>query len=108
MRKIATLDSAFVVRIATFHFCMEVRSMLVEDFAREVSGGSFGDLRLNKRSRMLAEALAKKPNMSIPAALGGKADIAGCYRFFNNEKVSPDQILQPHVEATYQRINAVD
>lgn len=82
--------------------------MLVEDFAREVSGGSFGDLRLNKRSRMLAEALAKKPNMSIPAALGGKADIAGCYRFFNNEKVSPDQILQPHVEATYQRINAVD
>lgn len=82
--------------------------MLVDEFAREVSGGAFGDARLNTRARKLAEALAKKPNMSIPAALGGKADIAGCYRFFNNDKVSPDQILQPHIEATYQRIDAID
>ena len=82
--------------------------MLVDEFAREVSGGSFGDTRLNKRARKMAEALAKKPNLSIPAALGGKADIEGCYRFFNNGKVTPDQILQPHVEATYERIDAVN
>ena len=82
--------------------------MAVADFARELSGGSFGDARLNKRACTMAEAFAQYPNFSIPAALKSRADIEGCYRFFNNDAVKPDNILQPHIEATYQRIASVD
>lgn len=81
--------------------------MKLVDFAEELSGGPFGDTRLNDRARSMADALAQKPNVSIPAALVTKADIEGCYRFFNNERVTPDKILQPHIEATRKRIDAV-
>jgi hypothetical protein len=77
------------------------------DFAQEFSQSQFGDGRLNRRVRKLAESLAQKPNLSIPAALTTKADIEGCYRFFNNDRVTPEKILQPHIEATQRRIDAV-
>lgn len=82
--------------------------MKVADVSEEFCGCQFGDARLNKRARKLAIALGQHPNISIPAALKTKADIEGCYRFFNNEQVCPDRILQSHVECTYQRIDAVD
>jgi hypothetical protein len=81
---------------------------MLADLSEELGRCQFGDARLNRRARKLADALVQKPNMSIPAALQSKADIEGCYRFFNNEQVSPDRILQPHIEATYDRIDAVD
>lgn len=82
--------------------------MKLADLSEELKSGQFGDARLSDRVRKLAEALGQKPNISIPAALKSKADIEGCYRFFNNKKVTPEKILQPHVEATYQRIDQVD
>ena len=83
--------------------------MSIADLSDELSGCQFGDSRLTKRARKLADALSHKPNISIPAALqSSKADIEACYRFFNNEKVTPEKILQPHIEATRQRIDQVD
>lgn len=82
--------------------------MKVAELAQELSGGEFGDARLNQRARNMAELLGQYPNISIPAALKSRADIEGAYRFFNNEQVNPERILQPHIEATYQRINSVD
>jgi hypothetical protein len=78
------------------------------ELSEEVAGCQFGDARLTKRVQKLADALGRKPNISIPAALTTKADIEGCYRFFNNDKVTPDKILQPHIEATQRRIDAVE
>lgn len=80
----------------------------VADLADEFQSCQFGDTRLSKRARRLAEAFSHKPNISIPAALQTRSDIEGCYRFFNNDKVSPEKILQPHIEATYERIAQVD
>jgi len=77
------------------------------DLSEELQGCQFGDVRLTKRVKSLADDLSAKPNISIPAALKSKADIEGCYRFFNNDKVTPEKILQPHIEATYQRIDQV-
>ncbi|WP_436716664.1 IS4 family transposase [Roseiconus lacunae] len=82
--------------------------MKVVELAEELSGGEFGDARLNRRARVMAEALAQYPNMSIPAALKSKADIEGAYRFFNNDSVKPDCIIASHIEATYQRIDSLD
>ena len=81
--------------------------MKVMDLAEELAG-DFGDERLTKRARTLAQALAQYPNLSIPAALKSNADVQAAYRFFGNDSVQPDRILAGHIEATYQRIDAVD
>ena len=82
--------------------------MKLAELSEELQGCQFGDARLTQRVNQLADDLSQKPNISIPAALISKADIEGCYRFFNNEKVTPEKILQPHIAATYQRIDQVD
>ena len=82
--------------------------MICSKVADEFAGAQFGDARLTDRARSLAEALGEKPNISIPAALVTKAELEGCYRFFDNDKVTPERILKPHIERTYQRIDALD
>jgi hypothetical protein len=86
----------------------EVPAMAMAVLCQEFCGCDFGDERLRKRIGILAQTLGQQPNISIPAALKTKADIEACYRFFNNDRVTPDKILQPHIEATHQRIAAVD
>ena len=83
--------------------------MTVAALSVEFMGCEFGDDRLTKRVLKIADALGRKPNVSIPTAMdSSKAEIQGCYRFFDNEKVTPDKILEPHLRATYQRINQLD
>lgn len=86
-------------------FCTEVASMTLADLSEEFVDCQFGDVRLSKRIRKLAEAVGQKPNMSIPAALmKSRADIEACYRLFDNADVTPDRIVQPHVARTHQRM----
>ncbi len=82
--------------------------MSVVELASELSGGDFGDARLNRRAHVIAQALGQYPNVSVPAALKSRADIQGAYRFFNNDSVTPDRIFQPHIEATYRRMDTLD
>lgn len=72
--------------------------------AEELSGAKFGDHRLSKRLSKIVAGLSAKPNMSIPAATNGRAEMEAAYRFFDNEKVTPDAIVEPHIAATRQRI----
>ena len=76
--------------------------------SNEVSGAQFGDQRLTKRLGKIVDELGAKPTMSVPAATKGRAEMEAAYRFFDNPKVSPEKILQPHIEATRQRINQSD
>jgi hypothetical protein len=69
----------------------------------ELRTADFGDKRLNKRFAKLLDQLSSKPSESIPTACGGSADINAAYRFFSNDKVTPDKVLAPHREATIQR-----
>ena len=43
--------------------------------------------------------------MSVPAATRGRAEMEAAYRFFDNDKVSPEKSLRPHIEATRERIS---
>ncbi len=61
-------------------------------------------MRLNKRSKQVIEALAANPEASINASCEGLNDTLAAYRFFDNDAVSPEQILQPHLEATQRRM----
>ena len=71
----------------------------------EVRGAEFGDKRLGKRLGKVIEELGAKPVHSIPGATDTRAELEGAYRFFDNDKVSPEKILQPHVDATHARIS---
>jgi len=76
--------------------------------ADEVQSTTFADKRLDKRLGKVLEALGAKPNLSIPAATHSRAEMEGAYRFFDNDKVSPEKILQSHIEATRERISQSD
>jgi len=74
----------------------------------EVRGAALGDQRLTKRLGKVIEQLGAKPNMSVPAATRGRAEMEAAYRFFDNDKVAPERILQPHIEATRERISQAE
>ncbi len=74
----------------------------------EVWGANLGDQRLNKRLGKIVEELGANPNLSIPAATDRRAEMEAAYRFFDNDKVTPQKILQPHINATRQRISQSD
>lgn len=69
----------------------------------EMKGLDLNDRRLNARLELLLNVLDKRPNLSLPAALGGRAELEAAYRFFDNKKVTFDKILAPHVSKTIWR-----
>ena len=75
-----------------------------DTIADELNGIDLGDERLNKRSKHLLEAFAANPEASINAACNGWGDTVAAYRFFDNEVVSPEELLRPHREATLRRM----
>ena len=81
--------------------------MLVS-LSEEVENAKFGDQRLSHRLEKIAEELGCRPNQSIPGATSGRAEMEAAYRFFDNDKVTPEKILAPHYAATIKRINQSD
>ena len=73
-----------------------------------LSTAEFGDVRLTNRLVRIVDRLSQKPNMSIPAAMNGRAEMEAAYRFFDNSKVTPDAIVKPHLSATQERIRQCD
>jgi hypothetical protein len=70
----------------------------------ELESVSFGDKRLNKRARKIIEFFSAHPRASIPQATGTWAETKATYRFIDNQKVTPDKILEPHKETSESRI----
>jgi hypothetical protein len=78
--------------------------MLAPWTIEEMKTAELRDIRLNKRLNQIVSALAERPTASIPAACGGKLETDAAYGFFDNPKVTFDKVLQPHIDATQQRI----
>lgn len=72
----------------------------------EMRTADLDDERLNKRLTSVLSALGERPTASIPAACGGRDEMVAAYRFFDNEKVTDERVLAPHVERTRERIAA--
>jgi len=64
------------------------------------------DKRLNERLTKLLSDLGDRPAASIPAACGGHTEMTAAYRFFDNPKVTPADVLDPHRAATRVRMAA--
>jgi hypothetical protein len=70
----------------------------------EMAAADIGDERLDARAATLLSALGSRPNLSIPAACGGLAEMRAAYRFFDNDKVTFEKVLGPHMQRTRQRL----
>jgi hypothetical protein len=68
----------------------------------ELSDADLGDERLNRRLGLLADQLAERPDESFPKALDD-AQLEAAYRFFGNDRVSPEAILAPHFRQSARR-----
>jgi len=78
--------------------------MLAPWVVDEMNTADLNDKRLDSRLREVLSQLGARPVASIPAACGGHAETTAAYRFFDNEKVTFGNVLQPHQAATRQRL----
>lgn len=62
-----------------------------------------GDPRRTARAKAIGQRLAVRPNESLPTMLVTDAELEGAYRFFNNENVTFDDLLEPHALSTAKR-----
>lgn len=74
----------------------------------EFGEAELGDPRRTLRLVQLATVLGERPNASLPEASGGAASAKAAYRFFDNDQIDPDAILQSHVHATCRRMASLD
>src|SRR4051812_47711577 len=70
----------------------------------EVAGADLGDTRLDDRLVKLLSDVGSRPNISIPAACLGRAEMKAAYRFFDNDKVTFEKVIEPHVARTEGRM----
>lgn len=78
--------------------------MIASWASAEMSTVDLADERLDTRAVSLLSALGNRPNLSIPAACQGRAEMKAAYRFFNNDKVTFEKVLEPHVRCTRERM----
>lgn len=75
------------------------------DWVEEEFGSAvLGDKRLVSRLMQLGESFFAMPTANIPQSCATKAAVKAAYRFFDNDQISMDAILAPHLEATEQRL----
>lgn len=89
------------------HVRLDAEEGIVETIVDEFLSADLGDERLNARLQSLAQTLAAKPNESIPAAADSRAEWEAAYRFFDNDRVTPDKVFKPHRDVTLERVRQV-
>ena len=77
-------------------------------FEEELAGCRLGDGRLDSRLRQLVEQMEAGFGESIPLACQDWANTKAAYRFFSNDRVSEEDILRGHFDATQRRFAASD
>lgn len=71
--------------------------------SKEFEGAELGDERLQRRLLSIAETVATSPDSSFPEVTGSDGELEGVYRFLSNGRVTPEAILEPHIQATVRR-----
>lgn len=74
----------------------------------ETARCDLGDVRLNRRLEAMLAALIDRPGKSLPTAFQDWSNTKAAYRFFSNENVSEDKILEGHFAATGLRFEATN
>ena len=77
--------------------------MRASDIRAEFEGADLGDPRLTKRVQKMADALAARPDASLPTAMRSVAAREAAYRFLANRRVTLERVISAHVDATVER-----
>ena len=86
-------------------YASSFKTTIPADWAiREFADAALPDQRLQKRLIMITTAFAQKPTAPIPQACPSWAEAKAAYRFFENDALVPDELRQPHHQATFQRL----
>jgi len=72
---------------------------------KELQEMEVGDKRIRQRSIKLLETLGNNPQVSIPAACNGWSETKAAYRLFDNNKVTAQDILEPHYACSAERMS---
>jgi hypothetical protein len=73
----------------------------------ELAGCVFPDERLGRRFTVLMEQLAHGLGQTLPLACGDWASTKAAYRFLDNRRVSEEEILAGHFQATRARLASI-
>src|SRR5512141_1526135 len=76
--------------------------------AQALAGCGCADARRGKRFGVLMDQLSKGLGQTLPLACGDWAATKAAYRFLDNDRVSEQEILAGHFQATQQRFAATD
>lgn len=62
-----------------------------------------GDVRRTRRLQQIAARAEDNPDAAFPQMVASDSELEGVYRLLSNEEVSPDEVIDPHIEATLDR-----
>ncbi len=79
----------------------DTRSWAEIEFCR----AELGDVRRRQRLIQLAHQRSAAPNASIPQSCGSHAATKAAYRFYDNDAINSEAILQSHQKATFERMS---
>lgn len=82
---------------------MSIATEMKISLRAEYQGAELGDHRRTQRLCDMAEAVAAKPDASIPTIFPDTAGREAAYRFLRNDKVSHEAVLDPHKQQTAKR-----
>lgn len=69
----------------------------------EMQYADFNDKRLKNRSIKVLRSLSESPQSSIPDSHKDWSETFAAHRFFENEKVSHEKVLESHIQSTLRR-----
>jgi len=75
----------------------------LSDIRDEFAEAKLGDSRRVGRLQLVAKAVANSPDVGFPRMVETEGELEAFYRFFGNEDVRADAILEPHICATLDR-----
>jgi hypothetical protein len=86
--------------LTEYHLSLSESQWCLDEFATV----NLQDARLNSRCGELAVQLAMQSSGPINQACEDWADAKAAYRFFDNDKVTPERICAPHQQRTVKRM----
>ena len=78
----------------------------VPSVAQEFEKIDLGDPRLDRRVKQIVARCAEAPDHSFPELMSSRSELELTYRLLGNERVSPPELLRPHLTETVTRVEA--
>ena len=82
---------------------LNARKWIHQDIGQEFAGASLGDARRTGRLQQVARVALRNPDQGFPRMVSSDVELEGVYRFFSNEAVESDAVLEPHIVETLKR-----